>query len=214
LLLVYGTTAEVRNAGSSVFSEESRETSRALESVDENTKFQPRDKSITPTRERPGTASRIRSATVVQHPSNLQITTNAPPPFMNGALRSATMTSATPRSGESFASSASSKAGGDFTEEDRIFEKIFLRLQQSSEMALKTLPSVSSNFFTAMKINSQQSNPDQPKQFWQVLIQKCSISLQNAEALKARLSTIKLKEPGIRTQGAFWELCNAFIHVI
>jgi hypothetical protein len=132
---------------------------------------------------------------------------------MNGAQRSATMTSATPRSGESFASSNSGRIGGDFTEEDRIFEKIFLRLQQSSEMALKTLPSVSSHFFTAMNISSQQSNPDQPRQFWQVLIQKCSIALQNAETLKARLSLIKLKEPGIRTQGAFWELCNAFIHV-
>jgi RAM signalling pathway protein/Leucine rich repeat len=213
LLLVYGTTAEVRNAGSSLFLKENRETSRPLEPVDENIRFQPRDKSITPTRERPGTASRIRSATVVQHPSNLRVATDAPPPFLNGALRSATMTSATPRSGESFASSASSKIGGDFTEEDRLFEKIFLRLQQSSEMALKTLPIVSSHFFTAMKINSQQSNPDQPKQFWQLMIQKCSISLQNAETLKARLSLIKLKEPGIRTQGAFWELCNAFISV-
>jgi len=214
LLLVYGTTAEVRNAGSSLFSEQGRQTSRALESVDENARFQPRDKSITPTRERPGTASRTRSATVVQHSSNLRVATDAPPPpFMNGAQRSATMSSATPRSGESFTSSASSRIGGDFTEEDRVFEKIFLRLQQSSEMALKTLPSVNNHFFTAMKISSQQSNPDQPKQFWQVLIQKCSISLQNAETLKARLSLIKLKEPGIRTQGAFWELCNAFIHV-
>jgi RAM signalling pathway protein len=211
LLLVYGTTAEVRNAGESVFV--GGKSTRVLDAIEENKKFQARDKSITPTRERPGTASRIRSATVVQHPSTLRVATDVPPPFMNGALRSATMTSATPRSGESFASSASSKIGGDFTEEDRIFEKIFLRLQQSSEMAIKTLPSVSSHFFTAMKINNSQSIPDLPKQFWQVLIQKCSISLQNAESLKARLSLIKLKEPGIRTQGAFWELCNAFIHV-
>jgi len=80
-------------------------------------------------------------------------------------------------------------------------------------MAIKALPNVSSHFLTAMKTSSQQSNPDQPKQFWQVLIQKCAIALQNAELLKARLSLIKLKEPGIRTQGAFWELCNAFIHV-
>ena len=215
LLLVYGTTAEVRNAGSSLFLETNRQTSQPLESVDENARPLPRDKSVTPTRERPGTAaSRIRSATVVQHHSNLRVATDtAPPAYMNGAQRSATMTSATPRSGESFASSASGRTGGDFTEEDRTFEKIFLRLQQSSEMALKTLPSVSSHFFTAMKINGQSSNPEQPKQFWQVLIQKCSISLQNAESLKARLSLIKLKEPGIRTQGAFWELCNAFIHV-
>jgi predicted metalloenzyme YecM len=64
-----------------------------------------------------------------------------------------------------------------------------------------------------MNINSQSSNPEQPKQFWQVLIQKCQIALQNSEVLKVRLSLIKLKEPGIRTQAAFWELCSSFIQV-
>jgi hypothetical protein len=214
LLLLFGSIAEIRNAGAALFAEDERQTSREMEPIDETTRFQPRDKSITPTRERPGPGSRVRSATVVQH-SNLRVATDAPPPpFMNGG-RSATMTSATPRSGESFASGASSGRlnGGDFTEEDRIFEKIFLRLQQSSEMTIRTLPTVNNHFVMAMRISSQQSNPDQPNQFWQVLIQKCSNALQTAESLKARLSLIKLKEPGIRTQGAFWELCNSFIHV-
>jgi hypothetical protein len=122
------------------------------------------------------------------------------------------MTSATPRSGESFASNSSSgRTGVDFTEEDRIFDKIFLRLQQSSEMAIKTLPLVNSHFFTAMKINSQQTNPDTRKELWHILIQKCQSALQTAESLKLRLSLIKLKEPGIRTHSAFWELCNSFI---
>jgi hypothetical protein len=214
LLLLFGSIAEIRNAGAALFAEDERKTSREMESIEETMRFQPRDKSITPTRERPGTGSRVRSATVVQH-SNLRVATDAPPPpFMNGG-RSATMTSATPRSGESFASGASSARlnGGDFTEEDRIFEKIFLRLQQSSEMTIRTLPTVNNHFERAMRISSQQSNPDQPRQFWQVLIQKCSNALQIAESLKVRLSLIKLKEPGIRTQGAFWELCNSFIHV-
>jgi hypothetical protein len=123
------------------------------------------------------------------------------------------MTNATPRSGESFASASSGRIGGDFTEEDRIFDQIFLRLQQSTEMTIKNLPQVHSHFLTAMRISSQQSNPDQPQHFWQALIQRCDIALQTAESLRSRLSLIKLKEPGIRTQGAFWELCNTFIQV-
>ena len=214
LLLVYGSLAEIRNAGASLFSNDQR--SRYPEAVESTLKLQPRDKSVTPTRDRPGTAPRNRSATVVQHPNNLRVATDARSlPFTNGVGRATTMTSATPRSGDSFASSSTSggRINGDFTEEDRVFEKIFLRLQQSSENALRALPDVTSHFITAMQINNQSSNPEQPRQFWQVLIQKCQMALQNSESLKARLSLIKLKEPGIRTQAAFWELCSAFIQV-
>jgi hypothetical protein len=214
LLLVYGSLAEIRNAGASLFSNDQR--SRYPEAFERTLKLQPRDKSITPTRDRPGTVLRNRSATVVQHSSNLRVATDArPPPSINGMGRATTMTSATPRSGESFASSSTSggRTNGDFSEDDRIFEKIFLRLQQSSENALRALPEVTNHFISAMTINSQSSNPEQPKQFWQILIQKSQIALNNSEALKHRLSLIKLKEPGIRTQAAFWELCSTFIQV-
>lgn len=216
LLLVYGSTAEIFNARSTLLAEVERHSTTVAERFGDPAKPPSRDKSITPTREKPGTASRIRSATVVQHPTNLRVATDGPPPaFLNSAMRSATFTSATPRSGESFASATSSgrMVGVDFTEEDRLFEAIFLRLQNSSEVTIRTLPMVNNHFFTAMKIGTSQANPDQPKQFWQALIQKCHVALHTAEALKSRLSQIKLKEPGIRTQGAFWELCNAFIQV-
>ncbi len=216
LALLYASTAEVRNASASLFVDykrrPSRNPSKGSNGANGTVRFKPRDKSVTPTRERPGLSSRIRSATVVQHSSNLRVATDAPPVFLSGIGRSATMTSATPRSGESFAS-VSSGRGGDFSEEDRIFDKVFLRLQQSTEMAVNTLPLVNSHFFTAIKINSQQSNPDARKQLWHVLIQKCQVAIDTADALKGRLSLIKLKEPGIRMQAAFWELCNSFIQV-
>ncbi|KAH6674552.1 RAM signaling pathway protein-domain-containing protein [Halenospora varia] len=212
LLLIYGSAAEVRNAGADFFRHHGRpQRSRIPEEAEDATIFVTRDKSVTPTRERPGTSLRSRGVTAIQTPANLRVATDAPhPPYVNGAGRSATMTSATPRSGDSFASSSTNGGlvRGDFTEEDRLFENIFLRLQESSEMAIRTLPSVNNHFIRA----SRQANPDQPKQFWQALIQKCTIAHQTAETLKARLSLIKLKEPGIRTQGAFWELCSAFVH--
>lgn len=216
LLLIYGSAAEVRNAGADLF-KHGQSMSRIPETIEETMRYQPRDKSITPTRDRPGTTSRSRSGTVVQQSNSLRVATDAPPPqFHQGPLRSATMMSATPRSGDSFASSNTSGGRlttGEFSEEDRLFDKIFLLLKQSSEMGVRTLPLVSSHFITAMKINSQQPNPETSKQFWQVLIQKCEMAQQVADALKIRLSQIKLKEPGIRTQGAFWELCSAFVHV-
>lgn len=215
LLHVYGSLVEVRNAGADLFTEGQTRMSRISEVNEGTIRSQPRDKSVTPTRERPGTAPRGRSTTVVQHPSNLRVATDAgPPPFLNSANRMINMSAATPRSGDSFASSNTSAGrmnGGEFTDEDAVFENIFLHLQQTSEMSIRSLPPVISHFITAMKISSQQSNPEQPKHFWQNLIQKTDLALRTTDALKRRLSTIKLKEPGIRTQGAFWELCNAFI---
>jgi RAM signalling pathway protein/Leucine rich repeat len=217
LLLVYGSAAEVRNAGADLFRHGRNIRSWIPETINETLRYQPRDKSVTPTRDRPGTISRSRHGTGIQPSNNLRVATDAPPPQSHpGALRSATMTSATPRSGDSFASSNTSSGRtvpGEFSEEDRLFEKIFLRLQQSSEMAIRTLPLVSSHFITVMRTNSQQPSPDTSRQFWQILVQKCEMAQQTADALKTRLSQIKLKEPGIRTQGAFWELCSAFVHV-
>ncbi|CAL3967514.1 unnamed protein product [Diplocarpon coronariae] len=215
LLLVYGSTAEIRNAGAE-FTKRKRQLPQVAEADEEldATSFKQRDNSVTPTRQRPGTNPRIRSATVVQH-SNLRVATSGPPPpFVNGNGRFATMMAATPQSGESFASSTTSSGrmgAGDFTEEDRIFEKIFLRLQDSSEMTIRALPHVNGHFYIAMEAGSQQSKPDQPKQFWQALINRSSTALQTAEALRTRLSLIRLKDPGIRSQCAFWEHCNAFI---
>jgi hypothetical protein len=188
------------------------EVTEAEDTNQRTVRYPLRDKSVTPTRERPGTSTRSRSATVVHHTGNLRVTTDVHGPYVNGTGRSATFTSATPRSGESFASSYASRMG-DFSEDDRLFEKIFLRLQESTDMSIRTLPIVSHHFMSTMKISIESTNSDQPKQFWQVLIQKTAIALQATESLKARMSSIKLKEPGIRTQSAFWILCNAFIQV-
>lgn len=148
----------------------------------------------------------------MQHSNNLRVMTDSRNTYANGSGRSATMTSATPRSGESFTSVSSvGRLNGDFTEEDKLFERIFLGLQQSSEMAIRTLPTVNAHFVQSNKNSMQQGTYDQLKHYWQALSLKCSVALETAEALKARLSLIKLKEPGIRTQGAFWELCNTFM---
>lgn len=216
LLHIYGSLVEVRNAGTSLIGPKQKATEQLpplLEDTNINT-IRPtvRDKSATPTRERPNPISRMRSASTVQQANNLRVLTDSRSAYTNGSGRSATMTSATPRSGESFTSvSSAGRMNGDFTEEDRLFERIFLGLQQSSEMAIRTLPTVNAHFVQSNKNSMQQGTYDQLKHYWQALSIKCSFALETAETLKARLSLIKLKEPGIRTQGAFWELCNTFM---
>lgn len=219
LLLVYGSLVEVRNAGGDLFLELSESMSdmrisRISEESEDTIRAHPRDKSATPTRDRPSANARIRSATVVQHSNNFRLTTDPTPP-LHSASRFTNLDGATPRSGDSFTSYIPSNAriGTDFTEEDRLFEKIFLQLQKSSDMAIRNLPIVHNHFCEAMKINSQMAKPETTLQFWHVLIQRNAASLQKAEALKNSLSLIVLKDPGIRSQGSFWDLCRGFMRV-
>lgn len=174
-----------------------------------------REASVTPTAERPGHGFRSRSGNFVHNPSNLRVATDVPlnplpVPYINGTGRTATITP-TPRSGESWTSSASSRgASGEFNEDDRSFERIFLSLQRSSNLIMRTLPTMSSQFGACLN-NAMANNGPRAVQCWRTLIGKCNVAIQQTEALKKSLSMIKLKEPGIRTHGAFWALCNNFM---
>lgn len=174
-----------------------------------------REASVTPTAERPGHSLRSRSGNFVHNPSNLRVATDVPlnplpVPYVNGTGRNATITP-TPRSGESWTSSTSSRgANGDFTEDDRAFERIYLSLQKSSDLIMRTLPLLNNQFGTCLD-KAMANNGPKAVQCWRTLISRCTTAIQQTEALKKRLSLIKLKEPGIRTHSAFWALCNSFM---
>lgn len=171
-----------------------------------------RETSVTPTAERPGHGFRSRSGNFVHNPSNLRVAVDVPMnplpvPYINGTGRTATITP-TPRSGESWTSSTSSRgANGDFTEEDRLFERIFLSLQKSTDWIMRALPPLK-NQFGACHDNALASGGPKAVQCWKVLIHKTQMTIQHTEVLKKRLSLIKLKEPGVRTHSAFWALYN------
>ena len=171
---------------------------------------------VTPT---PGDRSvingRPRNGNCPPQPSNLRVATEVPS-YINGGGRNnyAAASAATPQSGESFASTSTigtRNLSADFTEEDRAFERIFLALQKTTELVMRTLPGMNAQFMSSMRAAAAQRSPEHVIQCWRALIVKCNTTIQQTEGLKARLSTIKLKEPGIRTQITFWRLCNAFI---
>lgn len=76
---------------------------------------------------------------------------------------------------------------------------------------MRTLPTVNAHFMQSLRQSMQQGAHEQLKHYFQTLGQRCTSAQQSAEALRARLSAVKLTEPGVRTQSSFWELCRAFM---
>ncbi|KAF5244184.1 hypothetical protein FAUST_2536 [Fusarium austroamericanum] len=176
-----------------------------------------REPSATPTLSR-SNGARNRNGTLVHHPVNLRVSTDVPVPtplsatYLNGNGRTATLASATPRSGESFSSIGSRGMSSEFTEEDRQFERIFLALQRSTDLVMGTLPNFNAQLAGGLRNAMYQRTPESVLQHWKQLIAMCGQVIQQTEILKNRLSMIKLKEPGVRTQANFWSLCSNFSH--
>ena len=217
LTQLYNSIMELRVTCSQTRSSDNRIRNNHFAGPDLGATLKPhsRDNSVTPTVDRPLMSGRSRNGTFIHTPSSLRVATDVPVPYANGPSRNVVISAATPRSGESFTSTSTSAlrglTTGDFTEEDRAFEKIFLSLQKSSDLVMHILPTLNTQFTAAMRTAAGQRASDHVIQSWGALIAKCSMSIQQTETLKERLSSIKLKEPGVRTQGSFWSLCSTFI---
>lgn len=128
----------------------------------------------------------------------------------------------TPRSGESFptisaAAATSSRinpiTGLDEIEEERIFEKIFIQLTTACRSALQALPLASRQFYHYLETTPEDSRSQHAlRSLWSKLVSRSRMCQEASEALHARLSTMKLKEPGggMRNQREFWQLSKIF----
>ncbi|KAJ8129817.1 hypothetical protein O1611_g3814 [Lasiodiplodia mahajangana] len=180
--------------------------------VDNTIKPHSRENSVTPIAERPGLRTRSRLGTFVHNPSNLRVATDASLPYFHSSNRSAQIMAVTPRSNESFTSSSTDlRYTNDFAVEERQFEKIYLSLRHATELVMRTLPSLNVQFSNGKRNAELLRSPDDVIRAWKALIAKCGIAIKETESLKSRLSLIKFKEPGIRTDAYFWSLCKSFI---
>lgn len=127
---------------------------------------------------------------------------------------------ATPRSGEAFPPIPTSGAlrinpltGLDEFEEERIFEKIFHQLTSAYSSALQALPLASRQFSRCLEVAKQSRESEGIQIIWNNLIRRCRFCLDVSEALGARISSMKVKEPGggLRNQREFWQLCKTFM---
>ncbi|PHH50744.1 Leucine-rich repeat-containing protein sog2 [Ceratocystis fimbriata CBS 114723] len=174
-----------------------------------------RDAAMTPTADRPGGWQGKRPAGPLQNPSALRVTTDMPygqGPFSSGRKGSMQLSSATPRSGESFASSTTSanKTAVDYTEEDKQFEAIFSSLVNSTNLMLSILPGLNTQLGLGLRSSTSQRAREDVIRAWKTLMDKTGSVIRQTELLKSRMSMVKLKDPAIRTHTAFWSLCNNF----
>lgn len=186
-------------------------------------------KTVTPTQPKPPTNRRLRGATILRSTSSNATVRAMPPPVpLNGnASRTNTMTSmtaATPRSGESFTSGHSSAlpsrsntlrsqhtAAEDSDEGDQ-FERIFLKLRQACDLAGQALPRCHTEF-TVHKDNAETSGKHRESHCWSLALSKCNGVIRANRELQSRLKQVRLKDPGVRNQKDFWQLCDAFVQV-
>ncbi|SPO03969.1 related to adenylate cyclases [Cephalotrichum gorgonifer] len=222
LVLLYNSIMELRATMSSMVPENrgfKQSATRAAMGVGDTIRPHSRESSVTPTADRYGAGPRTRNGGYTPGLSNLRVATDvAMPSYTNGVARPPPLGSATPRSGESFVSVGSaSLARGlpDFTDEDRQFEEVFLSLQRSTELVMRALPGFIGQLTAGLRSVMGQRDrpvPDEIIKAWKLTISRATTAVHQTETLKARMSLIKLKEPGVRTQAAFWNVCNNFFH--
>lgn len=140
----------------------------------------------------------------------------------NTTLSSSTHSSTanTPRSGETFGAISAPVTtrinpvtGLDDVEEERIFEKIFVQLTNAYTTSLQALPLVCRQFSRCLEIAEENRSPPEIRTLWNNLVYRCRVCIDASEALRLRLSNMKLKEPGggMRNQREFWQLCKSFM---
>ncbi|CAI4211858.1 unnamed protein product [Parascedosporium putredinis] len=90
-----------------------------------------------------------------------------------------------------------------------------MELRRSSELVMRSLPGLvaqlSGGLRNAIQNRERNGITEEVIRAWRLMVSKATTAVQQTETLKARMSLIKLKEPGIRTQTAFWNVCSNFL---
>lgn len=184
-------------------------------------------RTVTPTQPKPVTSRRLRGPTILRSISSGATLRAMPPPvpLNTGSSRTNTMTSMTPaipRSGDSFTSAQSSAAPSrtntmrsmhpDDGDEVEQFERIFIKLRTACDVAHHALPHCHREI-TVHKDNAETAGKARDAHYWSLALNKCNAVIRANQALSGRLKHVKLKDPGVRNQREFWQLCDAFVQV-
>jgi len=100
------------------------------------------------------------------------------------------------------------------TDEERLFETIYVKLKQACDLTLELLPICHQNFSRARDVALRDITHDSLMYHnWSALMERCDLVLNNARVLLQRLGMVKLRDPVIRNQHDFWVLCRAYSEV-
>jgi hypothetical protein len=184
-------------------------------------------RTVTPTQPKPVVNKRLRGPTILRSiSSNTTLRAMPPPvPLNPNSSRTNTMTSMSstmPRPGDSFTSAHSSAAPSrtntmrsmqpDDGDEVEQFERIFIKLRTACDIAYHALPHCHTEI-TVHKDNAETAGKARAAHCWSLALTRCNAVIRANQALTARLKQVKLKDPGVRHQREFWQLCDAFVQV-
>ena len=251
LLLLSGSLNELSFASKAIGSDLSKARTEQLstkpvltipDAINETDRSSIRDRSVTPTRERPQPERRWKNGGTVQSSSRLtsESTSGAPtavPLYLNGRSRSnsraGTINSSassslvsTPRSGETFGNtiliarsrSASITLTPEYpqhreseTEQAVHFEKIWDTLSLAVEQGLQSIPQLEPFFVKCLDDLTRTYASPQAVSLCRTLVDRTRSCMEMSEALKMRLSTVKLNDPEARNARDFWQLIRFFV---
>ncbi|KAI9751689.1 MAG: hypothetical protein M4579_005954 [Chaenotheca gracillima] len=225
LLIIFSSLVEVRNACAKLaeyFQEDSTHGETSIASIKKNTPRKVRDRSMTPTRERPNPGQGNRGENMASRVMNDQSTPlsgSLRPLKISSLSRTSSISSSStivPKSAESSRSNTMlngdyPKLHGDYSREDQLFERIFLKLRTAYSIVLKVLPTVKQQFVRCIEVCEMTETKRELRLLWTSLDQRCSYSMQMAEAVKTKMSTMNLRDSAARSQREFWQLCTTFV---
>lgn len=123
-----------------------------------------------------------------------------------GEPRQTSTSSAISPSG-SFISEASTFMESD--DEERMFEDIVDKMKIMSEFAASNLPTCASALRDA-KHRSSLASPGGRLEAYDQLLRMCDQELNTTHELKNRLQTLRIRDPTVRNDPQFWQLCTMF----
>lgn len=189
-------------------------------------------RTVTPTQSRPTiTSKRLRGATILRNQTSSSTLRVVPPtrPSNDAFSRSNTLTflsAATPRSGESFGTVQSAilpsrsntlrslniHSSDEADDNNEQFERIFLKLRAACDVAGKVLPECHAEITVNMDkaVREGQAKIVRP---WSMALKSCNKIVSANHSLSGRLKSVKLNDPGMRSQKDFWQLCDTFVQV-
>ena len=197
-------------------------------------------RSITPTRARPMHFKNLRKETSNHsirsnhhiYYSSTNVPQSAVPLYINGRSRSNSRTNTlttssvsslanTPRSGESFLVPETPIESPEHdnryyrysleTQQDMLFERIYLALFESLDAGLRNIPKIAQLSRNCYDDAKAKFASRRIMGLLSRLNAACRHYLEMCDMLKSRLQVVKLKEPEVRSNNDFWKLCGNYL---
>ena len=94
--------------------------------------------------------------------------------------------------------------------DDENFDRIYDKLSDACNIAAQTLPHCRAEY-GARKTSADQAGQTRAAHHWAVAINKCDSVIGANNVLISRLKIIRVKDPVVRNQRDFWQLCDTFV---